>query len=136
MILPDSVLWIDFMRKKTPHNIRLAIAPYLASRKTMLCEPVRFEVMRGERKPDRQKAEGLLTTVPMLRTPVLMWQNAELYGQICLDSGLIVPPVDLLIASVAVTYNAEVITFDGHFEAMAKIIPKLKARVLVRPQPV
>ncbi len=133
MILADSVLWIDFMRAKTPQPIKQLIAPYLASRNAMLCEPVRFEVMRGERKADRQKADTLLSSVPMLRTPALMWQTAEQYGQTCLDGGLIVPPLDLLIAAVAVAYGAEVITFDKHFEFMSKIIPKLKVRVLIRP---
>lgn len=133
MILPDSVLWIDFMRAKTPQPIKQLIGPYLASRNAMLCEPIRFEVMRGERKADRLKADTLLMAVPMLRTPPQMWQTAEQYGQTCLDNGLIVPPLDHLIAAVAVSYGAEVITFDKHFEAMTKIIPKLKARVLMRP---
>lgn len=133
MILPDSVLWIDFMRAKTPAAVKQIIAPYLASRNTVLCEPVRFEVMRGERKADRLKADNLLKTVPIIRTPVLLWQNAEKYGQMCLDTGLIVPPLDLLIAATAVEHYAEIVTFDKHFAAMQQVIPKLKARVLARP---
>ena len=133
MMLPDSVLWIDFMRAKTPAHVKQFIAPYLASRNTVVCEPIRFEVMRGERKADRQKADNLLQTVPLLRTPPQLWQNAESYGQMCLDAGVIVPPLDLLIAAMAVSHSAEVVTFDKHFEAMKQVIPKLKARVLVRP---
>jgi predicted nucleic acid-binding protein len=112
-MLPDSAFWIDFTRQKTSKVVKQQIAPYLASRMTVLCEPVRFEVLRGERKNDRVKTEALLANVPLLRTPPALWQNAERYGQLCQDSGLTVPPLDLLIAAVSIHHGAEIVTFDA-----------------------
>jgi predicted nucleic acid-binding protein len=133
MMLLDSSLWIDFTRSKSPLELKLVIAPYIASREATLCEPVKFEVLRGERKADRIKTAALLENVPLLSTPVNLWSDASHYGQLCQDSGLTVPPLDLLIAAVAVTHGAEVVTFDTHFKAMAGIIQRLKVRILDHP---
>jgi len=132
MMLPDSSLWIDFTRAKTPQAVKQQIAPFLASRRSMLCEPVRFEVLRGERKADRITTEALLSTVPLVRTPASLWQDAGRNGQLCQDAGLTVPPLDLLIAAVAVHHGAEIVTFDEHFEQMAVVLPKLKVRWIKR----
>ena len=132
MILPDSVLWIDFTRAKTPVTVKQQIAPFLASRRTVLCEPVRFEVLRGERKADRLKTEALLATLPMLPTPASLWLDAADCGQRCLDSGITVPPLDLLISATAIFHQVEVVTFDAHFELMAKVLTGLKVRRLIR----
>lgn len=132
MMLPDSALWIDFTRAKTAQAVKQQIAPYLASRHTVLCEPVRFEVLRGERKTDRLKTEALLNTVPMVPTPEGLWQDAERFGQLCQDAGLTVPPLDLLIAAVAVRHRAEVVTFDEHFALMTMVLTTLRVRKLTR----
>jgi len=133
MMLPDSALWVDFTRAKTPLAVKQAVAPYLGSRNTFICEPIRFEVLRGERKADRLKTDTLLSVVPMLPTPASLWKDATRFGQICQDAGVTVPPLDLIIAAVAVAHGAEVVTFDSHFEAMLKVIPKLKVLRLKRP---
>ena len=91
MMLPDSAFWIDFTRAKTPQVVKQQIAPFLASRRAALCEPVRFEVLRGERKADRLKTGALLSTVPLVQTPASLWRDAERNGQLCQDAGLTVP---------------------------------------------
>lgn len=131
-ILPDSAFWIDFTRAQTPLAVKQQIAPFLASRNCALCEPVRFEVLRGERKADRLKTEALLATVPVVPSPITLWRDAERNGQLCLDGGLTLPPLDLIIAAVAIHVRAEVVTFDQHFEQMAKLIPGLKIRRIQR----
>jgi predicted nucleic acid-binding protein len=132
MILPDSVLWIDFTRAKTPRAVRQQIMPYLYAEDTVLCDPVRFEVLRGERKMDRKKTEAIFETVPLLPTPQSFWVDSIRHGQLLLDAGVNVPPLDVMIATIALYHRAEVVTFDSHFQAMQAVMSKLKVRVLTR----
>jgi len=132
MILPDSVLWIDFSRIKTPVVVKQQIAPYLRAADTVLCDPVRFEVLRCERRTDRARTEAIFATVPLLPTPANFWQESIKLGQLCMDGGITVPPLDVMIATVAIHHKAEVVTFDTHFELIQKVMPKLQVRLLKR----
>lgn len=72
-----------------------------------------------------------LATIPILPTPAGLWTAATQLGQTCEDAGVRVGALDLLIATVCIHYDAELIAFDKQFAAVAKI-SKLRVKILTR----
>jgi hypothetical protein len=56
----------------------------------------------------------------------------HLLGQRCRDRGFTIGPFDLLIASVALHHDAEIIAFDGDYSLIAEAEPELRVQVLIR----
>ena len=69
----------------------------------MLCEPVRFEILRSAFRRERKYIEETFATVSLISSPTNLWEKSILLGQKCLDSGAKVPPIDLLIAQICIT---------------------------------
>jgi predicted nucleic acid-binding protein len=42
-------------------------------------------------------------------------------GQKCVDKGFLPPAIDLLIVQVCLHHDVELITFDAHFQRIAKV---------------
>ena len=55
-----------------------------------------------------------------LTTPPLLWRDAARLGQQCRDQGINAGSLDLLIASMAIHHEAELITFDRDYVAIAR----------------
>jgi len=55
----------------------------------------------------------------LLATPADLWQQAIELGQACRRIGRTVLSLDLLVAAVALHHNAELVSFDADFEAIA-----------------
>lgn len=68
---------------------------------------------------------------PLLETPVDLWPAATRLGQQCSISGFSPRPLDLLIAQVCLSHEAELATFDQDFERIAEHCA-LKVRRLSR----
>jgi predicted nucleic acid-binding protein len=108
------------------------IAPYILDPEACLAEPIAFEVLRYANEQETAQLHTRFQTLPMLPTPVDVWNQAALLGQYCRRNGITAGSLDLLIASVALHHDAELVTFDADFEQIATI-SKLRVRRLQRP---
>ena len=131
-LLLDTSLWIDFTRTRSPVALKQCIAPYVLDPAAHLAEPVRFEVLRAARPEEARLLEAQFDTLPMLPTPADLWQQAINLGQACRQIGRTVLSLDLLIAAVALHHNAELVSFDADFEAIASV-SGLRLNRLPRP---
>ena len=131
-LLLDASLWIDFTRTRSPVALKQCIAPYVLDPAAHLAEPVRFEVLRAARPEEARLLEAQFDTLPMLPTPADLWQQAINLGQACRQIGRTVLSLDLLIAAVALHHNAELVSFDADFEAIA-LVSALRLNRLTRP---
>jgi predicted nucleic acid-binding protein len=95
ILLIDTSLWIAFTRSRNPARLKQFIAPYVL--------------------------EAQFNTLPCLGTPTDLWQRAIVLGQACREIGRTVPSLDLLVAAVALPHNAELVSFDADFEAIASV---------------
>jgi predicted nucleic acid-binding protein len=68
----------------------------------------------------------------MLITPAGIWSDAAALGQCCRRHGITAGSLDLLIASVAMHHDAELVTFDADFKQIATVLP-LRVTLLARP---
>ena len=76
--------------------------------------------------------EAQFATLPCLPTPADLWQRAIALGQACRQIGRTVLSLDLLVAAVALYHNAELVSFDADFEAIASV-SALRLNRLNRP---
>lgn len=130
-LLIDSSLWVDYFRPKTPVKIKQQIAPFINSADAVLCEPIKFEILRASPRRERAGIEALFATFPLLETPLDLWPHAATLGTKCADAGFNPPALDLIIAQVALEYQCELVTFDSHFLEIARVSP-LKVQSLKR----
>jgi predicted nucleic acid-binding protein len=127
----DTCIWIDFLRPKTPASIRRKAYTVLRQPDLLLCEPVRFEILRSAPRNARAGVAKCLDTVPLLETPRSLWDEATLLGQKCGDLGISAGPYDLLIATLCQFHEITLATFDAHFLQIAEA-GSLKVTVLER----
>jgi predicted nucleic acid-binding protein len=131
-LLLDTSLWIDFTRARSPLPLKHFIAPFVLDPACHLAEPVRFELLRSARPQEARLLEAQFATLPCLATPADLWQRASTLGQACRQVGRTVPSLDLLVAAVALHHNAELVSFDVDFEAIAGV-SDLRLKRLERP---
>ncbi len=132
--LIDTSLWIDFTRHRSPRKLKHFIAPYILDPDAHLAEPIIFEMLRHATPAEAKQLALQFQTLPCLATPPSLWSQAADLGQACRQKNVTVNSLDLLIATVALHHNAEVIAFDDHFQRVAAV-SKLRVKVLMRPMP-
>ena len=130
--LIDSSLWVDFTRAKSPVALKSLIHPWILDPEAAICEPIAFEVLRHASKAERTKIEAQFATLPLLTTPQKLWRDAMILGAKCHEKGINLGSMDLLIASIAIHHDAELITFDNDFSKIASV-SALKVIMLKRP---
>ncbi len=127
----ETSIWVDYFRPKTPDAVRKEIHVWVQRPDLALCEPIICELFRTARPEQRRLMRQHLNTIPVLPTPLSLWTDATRLGQTCEEAGVRVGALDLLIATVCIHHDAELITFDKQFAAMAKV-SKLRAQILTR----
>jgi predicted nucleic acid-binding protein len=132
-VMPDTSLWVDFVRSDTPLVVRSQIQPYFEHTDVVTCEPIRFELLHAARPRDRERLIGLLDTIRLVTTPPDLWANAAALGSKCADAGSRPGVMDLLIAEVCLHHCCELVTFDAHYAEIARV-SDLNLRLLSRPR--
>lgn len=132
--LIDATLWIDFTRARSPKALKQFIAPFILHPEACLAEPITFELLRHATPAEHTLLAHHFRTFPLLKTPSDLWTRAADLGRACRHAGLPAGSLDLLIASVAISHDAELLTFDSDFIGIANVSP-LKAKLLTRPTP-
>ncbi len=130
--LIDTCLWIDFTRKRSPRILKQFIAPYILNPNAHLTPPISFEILRHASPAESKQLEEHFLTFPILATPADLWMQACKLGQACQQKNIMVGSFDLLIATIAIHHDAELISFDDDFLKIASISP-LKVKHLKRP---
>jgi len=129
--LIESSVWVDFTRRKAPAALKALIQPWILDPLAVLCEPVIFEVLRHATPDERRMIEAQFATLPILAPPPRLWRDATLLGQKCRDHGCNAGSLDLIIATIAIHRDAEIITFDADYLGIARA-STLRVHLLTR----
>lgn len=78
--LIDSSLLVDFTRRKSPASLKASIQPWILDVSAALCQPVVFQILRHATAAERGPIEEQFRTLPLLSTPVDLWQRATKLG--------------------------------------------------------
>ncbi len=119
--LIESTLWVDLTRKKSPPALKSRILPWILDPTACICEPIAFEVLRHATPKEQKQIKAQFETLPLLPTPSHLWRDATQLGQQCRASGFNVGSMDLVIATIALHYDSEIVTFDSDFLGIASV---------------
>jgi predicted nucleic acid-binding protein len=120
MVLVDSSVWIEALRRKGRLDVKVALEALLEAYEAQLCAPVRLEVMGGARKEERRSIGAYFSIIPYRSVGPDDWERAISLAWRLRGAGLTVPWLDVLIASLAIHDGVRLFTIDAHFEKIAQ----------------
>jgi predicted nucleic acid-binding protein len=121
MVLIDSSVWIEALRRQGRLDVKVALEALLEAYEAQLCAPVRLEVMGGSRKDERRVIGSYFSIIPYRSLSPDDWERAISLAWRLRDAGLTVPWFDVLIASLAIHDGVRLYTIHAHFEKIAQI---------------
>jgi predicted nucleic acid-binding protein len=122
VILLDTSVLVRYLRTASP-----AIREVLASTDCAICGVTRAEILHGARTAQDAGALGKAMDA-FIQLPIQQatWDHLGDHLAQLRASGLPMPFPDVLLAAVAIDYDADLWAYDAHFRAIQGIIKKLK----------
>jgi predicted nucleic acid-binding protein len=121
MVLVDSSVWIEGLRRKGRLDVAVALDGLLEVYEVRLCAPVRLEVLGGARASERSWLGRYFSVLPFRPCAADDWERAIALAWQLRDQGVTVPWLDVLIAAIALKDGERVYAIDGHFTAIARM---------------
>ena len=120
MVLVDSSVWIESLRREGRLDVKLALEGLLEEYEAAWCGPVKLEVLGGARAQDREKLEVHFSCIPYLSMTDGARDAAKSMAWRLRDQGCTAPWNDILIASLAIKADCRVYALDKHFEHFSR----------------
>jgi predicted nucleic acid-binding protein len=121
MVLIDSSVWIEGLRRQGRLDVKVALEAILEAYEAQVCAPARLEVMGGARKEERRKMGFYFSVIPYRSVQPEDWERAIALAWRLRDYGITVPWLDVLIASIALHDQNRLYTIDAHFEKISEV---------------
>jgi hypothetical protein len=121
MVLVDSSVWIESLRRRGRIEAKLALEALLDAYEAQYCAPVRLEVLGGARAADRRRLGLYFSVIPFRRCDPADWERSIALAWRLRDAGLSVPWMNVVIAAIALYDNSRLYALDAHFERIAEI---------------
>jgi predicted nucleic acid-binding protein len=118
MVLEDSSVWIEALRRDGNLHIKVALENLLEAYEAAFCGPVKLEVLGGARVQDRNRLEEQFKCIPYIPMRDSAWNAAKEIAWRLRDRGCHPPWNDVLIATLSVTAECRVYSLDKHFRQM------------------
>lgn len=125
MVLPDTNIWADYLRRGQ-RGQSWALDGLLEAGEVLVCGPVVAELL--VRTPANRRAElwQMLSGLPWADVGRDQWRRVGEIGASVRERGATVALTDLEIAVAAVEAGAALWTRDSDFEPIAAILPTLR----------
>jgi predicted nucleic acid-binding protein len=122
MILADTTLAIEYLRRPTPRLIKI-----IQDQQAAICGVTVAEVYAGARSAaDFTRFDTTLALFGSVPVPLDIWprlgRNIAALGA----AGITVPFPDIIIATLAIDLDVELWQRDHHFPLIQTVLPKLK----------
>ena len=121
MVLVDSSIWIEAARRTGSLQAKVALEALLEEYEACWCGPVKLEVLGGARKEERRKLEFFFEAIPSRTMPDTAWAEATELAWRVRDKGVTAPWNDVLIATLALSWDIRVFAQDAHFDQIAAV---------------
>lgn len=118
MVLVDSSVWIEALRREGNLHVKLALENLLEEYEAAWCGPVKLEVLGGARAQERAGLEEHFSCIPYFPMNDAQWDFAKEIAWRLRDRGCNPPWNDILIASLSLKANCRVYAADKHFQQM------------------
>lgn len=121
MVLVDSSVWIESLRRNGRLDIKLAVEGLLEAYEAQWCSPVRLEVLGGSRREERHRLGQHFSVIPYRPCAEQDWDRAISLAWKLRDHGLTVPWLDVQIAALALHDGSRFFTVDEHFKKISAL---------------
>lgn len=121
MVLVDSSVWIEALRRNGRLDVKLALENLLDAYEAQWCSPVRLEVLGGARPGDRTKLGRHLSVIPYRACSEEDWDRSVALAWKLRDNGLTVPWFDVVIGALALCDNVRLYALDAHFARISEL---------------
>ena len=122
MVLIDSSVWIEALRRSGSEEIREHVSSLVQSKEAAWCAAIRLELWPGMRDlRERKILNQFRSIVADLPITSAVWESAIDLAERARSRGVSCPYADLLIHSCAKTHKAELLHRDQHFDRLAKL---------------
>ncbi len=122
MILLDTSVLVQYLRTASP-----VIREILASADCAICGVTRAEILHGARTvQDAEALHGAMDAFVQLPIHGNTWDHLGRHLASLRAKGLPMPFQDVLLAAVAIDYDAELWSYDVHFRAMRVVLTDLR----------
>jgi predicted nucleic acid-binding protein len=122
MVLADTSIVIAHYRNPT-----VRVQHLIAAHTPVVCGMTVAEVYAGARTPsEAAHCAAVVGLFGRVVTPEDVWETVGLNQALLRSGGLTVPLSDTMIATIAITQDLELWTYDGHFALMQRLLPALK----------
>jgi len=121
MVLVDSSVWIESLRRSGRLEVKLALEGLLEVYEAQWCTPVRLEVLGGARPEERRRLGQHFSVIPYRACTGQDWDRAISLAWKLRDKGLTVPWLDVVIASLAIQDGIRLFAIDAHFKTMSDL---------------
>ena len=118
MVLVDSSVWIESLRRDGRLDVKLALESLLDEYEAAWCGPVKLEVLGGARLQDRKALEEHFSCIPYFPMTDAAWDSAKALAWRLRDKGCTVPWNDILIAALSVKAECRIYSVYKHFNLM------------------
>ena len=120
MVLVDSSVWIEALRRDGNVHVKLALEALLEEYEAAWCGPVKLEVLGGARVQDRKALEEQFSCIPYFPMTDDAWDSAKEVAWRLRDKGCTAPWNDVLIATLSRKAECRVYAVDKHFDLMQR----------------
>jgi len=120
MVLVDSSVWIESLRREGRLEVKLALEGLLEEYEAAWCGPVKLEVLGGARVEDRRKLEEHFSCLPYFPMPDAAWESAKGLAWRLRDQGCAAPWNDILIATLSIQADCRIYAIDKHFDLISR----------------
>lgn len=121
MVLVDSSVWIEALRRDGRLDIKLAVEGLLEADEALICAPIRFKVLAGARPEDREQIARHLSLVPDRPCVDEDWNRSTCLAWKCRDAGVAVPPEHVFVASIALHDGIRIFATDEVFHRISTL---------------
>jgi predicted nucleic acid-binding protein len=122
MVLVDSSVWIEAGWREGKLEVKVALEALLEEYEAIWCGLVKLEVLGAARSEERKRLDEFFQCIPYRPMPDDGWEFAKQCARKLRDKGLTIPATDILIGSLAVTWQCRAYAVDQHFDLMAPIL--------------
>jgi predicted nucleic acid-binding protein len=135
VILPDTSVWIDYLRATPSSRTGLSASPaeeldtLIQDEQIVICGPIIAELMAGARGRQRDELAQQLGAHPWIDIKHADWLAVGHAAATLQERGQMTPLIDIQIAVCAISAKAELWTLDRDFERIAENLDDLRIRI-------
>lgn len=120
-ILIDTSAWVVSFKKSGNEKLKQKIVDSLNSASVVTTSIIVLELLQGCRdKKEYELMKSRLESLDLLSENETVWDIANMAGFSLRKSGITVPTIDIIIASIVKAYGCTLLHHDKHFRLISK----------------